>query len=309
MGTKIKISVIIPVYNVEKYIRDCLDSVIHQSYQNIEVLIVDDGSTDNSGRICDEYSVEDNRVTVFHTDNRGLSAARNTGLEQCKGELIYFIDSDDWMELDVLEKAVTAMEDADILCFSRYSGTYSGVEALSLLINNKIGPAVWAKLYRKNCFKDLRFPVGHIHEDTATTYKLLYEAVKVICADIQGHHYRKRIDSITHTHDLNNLIDYYIAVKQEYEYCKGLLDYDTQIGLLKTYATAISRAWGWKYINENVYSVEWDNMSKDAKRLFPRSVRKEFPLRLRGGLFLARFNHPLSFWIAYKAHMLTRMQR
>ena len=119
------ISVIIPVYNVEPYFRQCLNSVVGQTYEKLEILIIDDGSTDECGKICDEYAERDGRIKVFHTENRGLSAARNLGIDEAGGEYINFIDSDDWFELNAIETAVNAAIDskADIVCF-RYVKEY-----------------------------------------------------------------------------------------------------------------------------------------------------------------------------------------
>ena len=105
------ISVIIPVYNVEPYLRKCLDSIVNQTYRDLEILVVDDGSTDGSGAICDSYAEKDERVVVFHTENRGLSAARNLGLDNAKGEWINFLDSDDWMDSECFEFAISVAED------------------------------------------------------------------------------------------------------------------------------------------------------------------------------------------------------
>ncbi|MCC8052232.1 MAG: glycosyltransferase [Clostridiales bacterium] len=116
------ISVIIPVYNVEKYLRKCLDSVVNQTYRNLEIIIVDDGSPDNCGSICDEYAEKDNRIQVIHKANEGLSAARNDALKRVKGDWISFVDSDDWCELNMYEKAIEAArkEDVDILIYNLF---------------------------------------------------------------------------------------------------------------------------------------------------------------------------------------------
>ena len=123
MGSKI--SVIIPVYNVEPYLRQCLDSVVNQTYKNLEIIIIDDGSPDNCGAICDEYAAKDKRIQVIHKENCGLSAARNDGLARATGEWIAFVDSDDWCELDLYEKAIACAEktDPDIVLYSLYKGS------------------------------------------------------------------------------------------------------------------------------------------------------------------------------------------
>lgn len=125
-----KVSIIIPVYKVERYLRKCLDSVVNQTYTNLEIIIVDDGSPDNCGSICDEYSQKDNRIQVIHKKNEGLCAARNDALKKVTGEWILFVDSDDWCELDLCEKAVTRAEkdDVDILIYNPYRSFENGKE-------------------------------------------------------------------------------------------------------------------------------------------------------------------------------------
>lgn len=111
---KDKISIIIPVYNVEPYIRKCFDSVINQTYTNLDIICIDDGSTDNSGRICDEYAEKDNRIRVFHQSNGGLSSALNVGLKNFTGQYIGFVDSDDWIEQDMFETLYNSMKDNNV---------------------------------------------------------------------------------------------------------------------------------------------------------------------------------------------------
>lgn len=119
---KCKVSIIVPVYNVEKYVERCIESIIKQSYKNLEIILIDDGSKDNSGKICDEYAQKDNRIKVIHKKNGGLSDARNTGLNIADGEYICFIDSDDYIHKDLvkdnLEKLI--QQKADMICFNRF---------------------------------------------------------------------------------------------------------------------------------------------------------------------------------------------
>lgn len=190
------VSVIIPVYNVSPYLRECLDSAIHQTYHNLEILVIDDGSTDDSGRICDEYPAMDSRVQVFHQENRGLSAARNVGLDHMTGNLVAFLDSDDAYHPDMIESMVDAMTQsgADMvvcgfsyhsiengrLSLSTASGhwpyrdeTISSREALNRLATGKLDISVWNKLYRSHLWKDIRFPDGHVYEDCHVCYRIL----------------------------------------------------------------------------------------------------------------------------------------
>lgn len=308
------VSVIIPVYNVKPYLHQCLDSVINQTYRNLEILIIDDGSTDGCGKICDEYTKKDGRIKVFHTENRGLSAARNLGIEKAYGEYLYFLDSDDWIEPSFLDQGISAIGDADILSFGDNVGTYSGIEALVGLINGKLYGHTWLMLFRKKCFSKIRFPEGQIAEDIATSYKLLHQADLVVCAAIKGHHYRRRKGSLSNIHSMKNIFDYYYAVKERYNYCinvftnesKDSFDRKTYINLQQSLALSIARAWAWRIENQESDSQEWEIMTRLARYKFPYSVRRNFSLRVRGGIFLAQFNHPLSFCLAHMIHILTR---
>ena len=303
----ILISVVVPIYNVEAYLKECIDSIVAQTYRDIEIILVDDGSTDHCGQICDSY--QDSRIRVFHNENYGLSATRNFGIKKSRGEYIYFIDSDDWIDPFVLEEAVKNIGNADILCFGSKNANYSGYEALLAHINGEISNVVWNKLYKRHCFDDIRFPDGRLMEDTATTYKLLYQAKRVSCIEFNGYHYREREGSISNTKNLANIADYWTAFFERYQFCMPLIEMknsEYRINLLRGCAFAVSRAWGWHNTIKLPESPVWIEMSNAAKTMFPISIRKHFPLRIRGALFLARYNKPWSFWIANKAHMLTR---
>lgn len=213
-----KISVIIPVYNVEKYLIDCLESVVSQTYKNLEIIIVNDGSTDCSGDISDEYEKKDERIRVVHQKNMGLSGARNTGIDMATGEYITFLDSDDYLEIDILEKLVKILEKnkSDIavagINFCNEQGKtlyeqkskgikkYVGKNQLyNLLTSNEINTMAWGKLYRISLFKDLRYPLHKYHEDVFLTYKLLDQSKSTIVIPDIGVHYRQVKTSIVHS--------------------------------------------------------------------------------------------------------------
>ena len=233
------VSVIIPVYNVRAYLPQCLDSVINQSYRNLEILIIDDGSTDGSGRICDQYARKDERIRVFHTENHGLASARNLGLDQMRGDFISFLDSDDWMELHTIENMLSTMlqTGSDIViglsCYEYVSKTnwprniskspqlFRGQEILPAFAQGLFGDAAWNKLYRANLFASLRFPDGHNYEDVATTWKIMKNLAEnsgtvSILSDVLFH-FRMRQSSITHTKTLSNLLDRWEAYHTKYE--------------------------------------------------------------------------------------------
>lgn len=189
------ISVIIPVYKVEKYLCRCVDSMLEQTYTNMEIILVDDGSPDNCPVMCDEYARQDSRVKVIHQENAGLSGARNAGIDMAQGQWLAFVDSDDYLAADFLERLYQACVDTGSslsVCRWEYvrgetipeHGTgetrvYTGREMLANLYvpDGAYFVVAWNKLYRKELFEDIRYPLGRIHEDEATTYRI-YDKVK-----------------------------------------------------------------------------------------------------------------------------------
>ena len=187
------ISVIVPIYRVEPYLRQCVKSILDQTYRDIEVLLIDDGSPDRCGEICDEYARKDNRVRVFHTENQGLSAARNLGLREAKGEFIGFVDSDDWIEPDMYEVLLKRMQDtgADIgvsgfyydylntsECSPCIETVYDSVGAVEALICGDLRNQVMNKLWSRKTAMLLRFPEGRVYEDIFSVYKVLMHLLK-----------------------------------------------------------------------------------------------------------------------------------
>lgn len=215
------VSVIIPVFNVEKYLRQCLDSVISQTYTDLEIIIVDDGSTDSSGSICDEYAAADSRIQVIHRENGGLSAARNTALDVARGEWLVFVDSDDYLMPDMIERLYSACiaHDADMAACThlrRYGDRietparrsapaadieiYNGAEKMDAYIRGRrLSNAMWAKLFSAELFSCVRFPVGRFYEDTFIMPGLVHSARRIVNMNSDGYVYRKRSGSITMT--------------------------------------------------------------------------------------------------------------
>ncbi|MCT4542600.1 MAG: glycosyltransferase [Vallitalea sp.] len=214
----IDISIVIPVYNVEKYLHRCICSVLKQTFANYEIILVDDGSTDNSGSICDEYKRKDSRIKVIHKKNRGLSAARNTGIENAKSEFITFIDSDDFIHPKMLEilhcNIISYKADVSIINYQKvYENekiTMIDLSENSITLYNNIDGTkriveksernmivAWGKLYRLNLFSDIKYPIDKLHEDEFVTYKLLYKSSKTVVSDAKLYFYFQRDNSIT----------------------------------------------------------------------------------------------------------------
>lgn len=208
------VSVIVPVYNVEEYLSPCLDSILRQIYQDFELILVDDGSTDGSGAACDLAAGTDPRIRVIHKQNGGLSDARNCGMRLAKGKYITFIDSDDTVAPDFLSTLVIKAEtqNADIVqCrFAlREDALHTGTGAefscngnnglRRFLLRDTVYVAACGKLYKRELFHGIEFPRGRINEDNYTVYKTVYRSNKIICIDFALYWHRMRAGSITHT--------------------------------------------------------------------------------------------------------------
>ena len=310
------ISVIVPVYNVEPYLRKCLDSIVGQTYSDLEILIIDDGSTDGSGKICDEYAAQYERIQVFHTENKGLSCARNLGLDNANGDWIGFVDSDDWIELDMYEALIRKAKEtgADIVecgVLTEYTtrtikspainDTVSDTEALDALIKGSIRTQVWNKIYRSSLFYTIRFPDGQAYEDISTTYKLLVSS-RVTGIVPFAYHYIQRESGISQKHDIRNLIDYWNAHQQRYMDLHGIVDEEL---LLQSCAAAIGRTWAW-YLKADAQPAFVSEISKFARKHFSLYGIKAWPLYLKISVLLARFNNRLSFSIAYAMNKMYR---
>ena len=215
------ISVIIPVYNVEKYLRRCLDSVIAQTYQNLEIICVDDGSIDDSGKTCDQYAVRDARIKVIHQENQGLSAARNRGLDAAEGEYIAFVDSDDYILEGMYKKMLDKLLDYSVdLCVCQWQyefsdgrqvvkkknidptiyGCKTSLEFARFLYRgnyeNGVVVAAWNKLYRRALLDKIRFE-GRIHEDEAFCGRIMAKNISVYVMEEQFYVYAQNGDSLT----------------------------------------------------------------------------------------------------------------
>ena len=223
------ISIIIPVYNVIDYLDRCILSVMNQSYTNLEIIIVDDGSTDGSGELCDEYQRRDKRIKVLHKKNEGLSSARNCGLDIATGSYIGFVDSDDYIMQDMYESLIACMEKGiDFVCcgtiyvrkeqknrwsvgYVKASGktTFSNLEAMEeLLLHRYISFSSWDKLYRKELFEGLRFPFGRTSEDLPVVYEIIKKSHKVVNIGKAKYFYCSRDDSISRRDFYYRRIDY-----------------------------------------------------------------------------------------------------
>ncbi|MBR3167082.1 MAG: glycosyltransferase family 2 protein [Erysipelotrichaceae bacterium] len=209
------VSVILPIYNVEKYLARCLDSVVSQTYHNLEIILVDDGSTDGSGSIAERYAETDKRITVYHKKNGGLSSARNYGIDRCNGEYLTFIDSDDYVESDyvsylfeLLNNQTYKLSICSIYNDFEDSGRVvdngdhtkrilSAKEAIEMMCyHDLVDTCAYAKMYHRDLFKDVRYPEGKLFEDIGTTYLLFDQNEAISCGFESKYHYVIRRNSI-----------------------------------------------------------------------------------------------------------------
>lgn len=240
-----KISVIVPVYKVEKYINRCVDSILAQSFEDFELILVDDGSPDNCGRICEEYAAKDRRIHVLHRKNGGLSAARNTGIDwvfkYSDSEWLTFIDSDDWVHseyLEILYKAVIVHQVPVSIC--GYQETFGETPIIPTeqrsvvkrstqkfyLEHTSNATIACGKLYYKRCFEKLRYPVGKIHEDEYVTYRILFRFPEVAVTEAPLYAYYINQEGITKSAWNPKRMDIFCAFEQQISFFKKNGMYD-----------------------------------------------------------------------------------
>lgn len=212
------VSVVVPIYNVRPYLDRCISSLVNQTYANIEIILIDDGSTDNSGTLCDEWGKRDGRIIVSHKTNGGLSDARNAGVEICHGEYIVFVDSDDYVDTEFIQKMHQSLVDSSsdmAMCsviwedengkplsnspeaaFAR--DVVSGRACMGLTYSNPNAVTAWNKLYHRSLWNDLRFPKGKLHEDEFVFHEIMYQCDRVATLSDKLYHYVQHQGSIMH---------------------------------------------------------------------------------------------------------------
>ena len=210
------ISIIVPCYKVEQYLPKCVDSILNQAYSNLEIFLVDDGSPDKSGEICDEYAKQDKRIKVIHKENGGLSDARNVALDVATGEYIVFVDSDDYCALDYVETLYRLVSENDAqlgvtwhMCFDEGTepmadthdgktlNVFTAEQALqSMFYQKEFDTAAWAKIYHRSLFEGIRYPKGWLFEDLPTTYRLMAKCKRVAFTNYMSYYYLIRKNSI-----------------------------------------------------------------------------------------------------------------
>ncbi len=298
MNNNPKISIIVPVYNVEQYLLRCIDSILAQTFTDFEVLLVDDGSKDRSGAICDEYAAKDRRVRVFHKPNGGVSSARNVGLENARGEWIGFVDSDDYVKEDFLAAFFKQRQDADMLSQGFYSPNWMNKSAMTISEKDEIidGDSLasfvlrmtktlqigylWCKLFRRQIIEkySIRFEESVCHmEDRLFVYNYLSHSNRVINSSYDGYVYifsasGKKFGKQNVMKLLFNLLNYFLKIKGAH-----LIEQEIKEGMSYEILSALCNSENYKEADEKLV----DSYFKDLynRRMIPRnSCRKKFLL-------------------------------
>lgn len=326
------VSIIIPVYNVSQYLEEALDSVVNQTYTNLEIIIIDDGSTDDSYRKCEKYANKDIRIRLIHQENRGLSTARNVGLNVMKGDIVAFLDPDDIMhvslievmmsyliqepEIDMVVCRYTICEDVSaIACRNDYirpsilAGIYDCKEILQAVVEEKCNNNVWNKLYRRELWSHIRFPDGHVYEDTDTVYKVIYLCKRICVADQILYYHRRRNDSISNTFSQKAVFDRILAWSHFDDFIREniptIFSKEQLNNLMKTQI----------HILINYYA---NTGNSEGERLLRRDLQREIhkmektinekEIRLRVCCWLIKYSPP-AFKILYRTFCFLRASR
>lgn len=272
------ISVIVPVYKVEKYLRNCINSILNQSYSNWELILVNDGSPDGSPQMCDEFAGKDNRIKVIHKENGGLSSARNAGIDMAKGEYISFLDSDDFWHEDYLKIMLNLCLEhhADIAQCALTRGSASVFPAdrhkektdiynnHSIFLRGAANIIVCAKLYRKEVIGELRMPEGLINEDDFTTWKLYFKAHRIVVTTRSLYYYTVNETSIMATQGKNPNLNFIEAYKERIEFFQDNMHKDLE---------DCSRA---HLCKSMLLTSINDNLTEDQKILVQRTFRQNW---------------------------------
>lgn len=313
-----KISIIVPVYNVEKYLCRCVDSILNQTFTDFELILVDDGSPDNCGAICDEYAAKDSRVVVIHQENVGVSAARNAGIDwtisNSDSRWITFVDSDDWISSQYLEimlnaalecNAVISMCEyqkvsGDDVCCSIYNTNVIRMSSESAY-TQKYSAAVAAmcKLYRKELFLGIRYPIGKIAEDLFTSYKILFQTEYVAVVNIPLYYYYQSENSIMRSSWTHQKLDFIEAQESAISYFQNKRLRKAEIRQNVSYGINLASQW-WciKELesNEQLESIAKSLQKKLRKLLYMHWLELGYSFKHERYIYEAAFPNLLKLY-------------
>lgn len=327
------ISIIIPVYNVEEYLDKCVESIVNQTYENLEIILVDDGSPDNCPAMCDEWAMKDSRIKVIHKTNGGLSDARNCGIDVSTGDYIYFIDSDDYISVDAIEKLYNVLSDNNCdIAFGRYVEVIDGIEkkaeysdktyiysqdefwekrySLSLQKEYLISISMmvsWNKLIKKEVFDNVRFSKGRLHEDEFIIHKLIANCSRIAFLDSKLYYYLQRDNSIMGKRNLNNKIDALEALAQREEYFLHNKKSFLNLSILSFLNYIMLNYFNYKYVYKN---KELTRKSKGLYRYYYKvmlknNIKNEPHYRKNRLLYLSFFINEYLYRLVRKIKRMT----
>ena len=327
------ISVIIPVYRAEPFLAECLDSVCNQNFHDLDIILIDDGSPDRSGEICEKYASRDSRIRVFHTKNQGHYLAREFALGKAReigSKYIGFVDADDWIEPDMYETLVKSAEEtgADVTLCGYYvenvgsrhleippAAVYDRIGTLSAFFSTGLLDKFWNKIYRIECFDHIRFPDKRSYCDALVNHDIYMGIRSTVCLPVAKYHYRQVSQSIIHMMDIN-LINRWLLNKEKYEHCStemrgkvGALVFNTMMKQ-QTRCCANAIAANWRWWNHHTEQEKQDNqqhladMNAFSKAHLPLFGYADWPVYLKVYSFLSHYNNPFSLWLCSLANRL-----
>jgi glycosyltransferase involved in cell wall biosynthesis len=319
-----KISIIVPVYKVERYIHKCIDSILNQTFKEFELLLINDGSPDRCGEICEEYASLDSRVKVIHKKNGGLSDARNKGLDHATGDYIGFVDSDDWIEKDMFELLYNMCIENNCeigVCTSTIHYPHKQVingkhpltildrkNAMRTMLEGKLfDEVVWTKLFKRSLLENIRFTVGTIYEDTDFTYKVIHKSKKICCIGAPKYNYIKRENSSMDLAIKNINIDSVLIYDEMYKFIN---EHYKELNSLVALKLANSAFVVLNLIsfssNFNNYKTKYFQVIGILNRYFPKTIKmKEYPTTVKILLLIIKIN-PLLYKTLINIYIYTR---
>lgn len=292
-----KISIIVPIYKVEKYLSKCIDSIVCQTYSNLEIILVDDGSPDACGKICDHYAKRDKRIHVIHKKNEGVACARNEGIKYASGNYISFIDSDDWIAEDAYEKLYRGLMEYDADC--AVGGCVTVIDKEGTLIPQKTqilpveyrsateamkhvllsGSAVWNRLFKRNIFQDIRFPCGRVNDDEVAVLHAYAKCNNIVFLNQDTYYYRIRKDSITTSRfSIRNMDCYYNSIDN--------------LAFIKQEMPELTEPAEYKFIKAMLYC--YVNLRKMKQNSDIREIQKELHRSIKQNVSVAYVNRYMS---------------
>lgn len=315
-----KISVIVPVYKVEEYLNRCIDSILSQSYKDFELILVDDGSPDNCGEICEKYAEKDNRIHVIHKKNGGLSDARNAGIDwafkNSDSKWITFIDSDDWVHPEYLKSlyetalkynssiSVCAYRDAEsFLTFEKinmYDTEFINTEQL-FLNHNTVATVAWGKLYKKEYFSNIRYPFSKINEDEYVTYKLLFQNERIAFIKDQMYFYFRNFSGIMNAKWSPQKLDAIEAMEQQFNYFKKRGSKEVFTFVINKYIWALQTQFEQLQRHDNVENKDYH--IKHIRKELRKSLRQRViskPIEKNKNLYAIAYPKMINIYYFYR---------